>query len=419
MHNCEIICVGTELLLGDILNTNVRFLSKELAAMGIAVLHQSVIGDNSERLANELRAALSRSDIVITSGGLGPTPDDLTKEVCCEVMGFELAQDDSVLEDIKSFFNKKGICMAGSNNKQAFVPVGGTVFRNANGTAPGAAMEKDGKCLVLLPGPPRELEPMFIKQVKPFLKKYSSGVIISHTVRTMGIGESAMAELVGDLLDNQNPTVAPYAKDGEALLRITAAAVDEESANELCLPMLDEIKSRLGSYVYGVDADSIQQRVVELLSQKGKKIALAESCTGGYIAKRITDIPGSSAVFGCGFVTYSIEAKNKIIGVCAETLEKYGAVSEQTAGEMARGAREAGNADIGIGVTGIAGPESDSSNLPAGLIYIALADKDRTFVDKLITGRSNDREYNRYVASSYALNMARLYLEGFLGGLYG
>lgn len=416
MHNCEIICVGTELLLGDILNTNVRFLSKELAAMGIAVLHQSVIGDNSERLANEVRTALSRSDIVITSGGLGPTPDDLTKEICCEVMGFELTVDKKVLNNIESYFRSKGISMAASNKKQAYIPAGGTVFRNDNGTAPGAAMEKDGKCLIMLPGPPRELEPMFIEQAKPFLKKYSSGSIISHTVRTMGIGESALAEMVGDLLGNKNPTVAPYAKDGEVLLRITAAAVDEKSAHELCKPMIEQIRARLSSYVYGIDTDSIEQRVVELLSEKGKKIALAESCTGGYIAKRITDIPGSSSVFDCGIVSYANQTKVDILGVSPDTLEISGAVSKQTAAEMAQGARRAGNADIGIGVTGIAGPGNDSSNKPAGLIYIALADKDKTFVDKLITGRSFDREYNRYVASSYALNMARLYLEGFLGG---
>ncbi len=387
--------------------------------MGIAVLHQSVVGDNSERLACELKTALSRSDIVITSGGLGPTPDDLTKEVCCEVMGFKLVMDESALENIKSYFIIKGTEMAQSNAKQAYVPAGGTVFINQNGTAPGAAMESNGKCLIILPGPPGELEPMFLNQVKPFLKKYSCGAIVSHSIKTMGIGESKMAELVGDLLNNENPTVAPYAKDGESFLRVTANAQDEKSGDKLCEPMINTIKSRLGSYVYGIDAESIQQRVVELLLKEGKKIALAESCTAGYIAKRITDIPGSSEVFECGIVSYSDEVKIRILGVSPDTIKNFGAVSEQTAREMAISAKNIGKADIGLGVTGVAGPGCDSEGNPGGQIYIALAYKENTFINKLITGKPNDREYNRYVASSAALNMARLCLEGHLGGTNG
>jgi len=409
MPVCEIISVGTELLLGDILNTNARFLSVELAALGISVLRQSTVGDNPERLAELFTDALSRSDILIASGGLGPTADDITKEVCCKVMGFELVIDDEILAGIESYFITKNITMPESNKKQAFVPLNGTVFRNKNGTAPGIACEKAGKCIILLPGPPRELVPMFNNDVKPFLSKYSDGVIISHTVRTFGIGESAMAELADDLLWNENPTVAPYAKDGESLLRVTARAKTAEQAEELCSPVIRKILDRLGTYIYGIDVDSLQQRVVELLTEKGLKVAIAESCTAGYTAKRLTEISGASQVFDCGIISYSNEIKINLLGVSAETLEKYGAVSEQTAIEMAKGVRTLSGADIGIGITGIAGPQSDESRKPAGLSFIALSDVNNVSVEKLETGRTNDREYNRYVTASRALNMIRLY----------
>jgi len=409
MPVCEIISVGTELLLGDILNTNARFLSVELAALGISVLRQSTVGDNPERLAQLFEDALSRSDIIIASGGLGPTADDITKEICCKVMGFELVVDDEILAGIESYFITKNITMPESNKKQAFVPLNGTVFRNKNGTAPGIACEKAGKCIILLPGPPRELVPMFNNDVKPFLSKYSDGVIISHTVRTFGIGESAMAELADDLLWNENPTVAPYAKDGESLLRVTARAKTAEQAEELCSPVIRKILDRLGTYVYGIDVDSLQQRVVELLTEKGLKVAIAESCTAGYTAKRLTEISGASQVFDCGIISYSNEIKINLLGVSAETLEKYGAVSEQTAIEMAKGVRTLSGADIGIGITGIAGPQSDESGKPAGLSFIALTDANNVSVEKLETGRTNDREYNRYVTASRALNMIRLY----------
>lgn len=409
MPVCEIISVGTELLLGDILNTNARFLSLELAAMGISVLRQSTVGDNPERLAEVLTEALSRSDIVIASGGLGPTADDITKEVGCKVLGFELVVDEEILAELENFFKSRTVTMPESNKKQALVPLNGTVFRNKNGTAPGIACEKAGKCLILLPGPPRELNPMFINDVKPFFAKYSDSVIISHTVRTFGIGESAMAELAGDLLWSENPTVAPYAKDGESLLRITAKAKTSAQTEELCSPVIEKILDRLGSYVYGIDVDSLQQKVVELLIEKALKVSIAESCTAGYTAKRLTEISGASKVFECGIISYSNGIKVKLLGVSPETLNKYGAVSEQTAIEMAQGVRILGNADIGVGITGIAGPKSDESEKPAGLSFIALADAENVWVEKLETGRENDREYNRYVTASRALNMIRLY----------
>ena len=410
MAVCEILCVGTELLLGDILNTNEQFLSQELAALGISVLHRSTVGDNSERLANELKTALGRSDIVITSGGLGPTTDDLTKEVCCEVMGFELREDEGTVERIRSYFRNKGAEMPESNLKQAMLPVGATVFENNHGTAPGAALERDGKCVILLPGPPGELVPMFNESVRGFLSKYSDGVIVSHSINIIGMGESAVAEKTADMLDGENPTVAPYAKSGEVRLRVTAKAATADEADSLCRPVVDSLCDRLGDVVYGTDMESIEQRVVELLRKKGKKIACAESCTAGYIPKRITDIPGASEVFECGIVSYSNEIKMKLLGVSADTLEKYGAVSEQTAREMAVGAKRISGADIAVASTGLAGP-GGADGLPGGLSFVAVTDGSRVLAERIETGHENDREYNRYVTASRALNLARLMLE--------
>ena len=410
MPVCEILSVGTELLLGDILNTNARFLSQELATLGFSVLRQSTVGDNPTRLAAMVREALTRSDILIATGGLGPTADDITKEVCCEVLGFSLVYDETILDALTAYFTTRQLRMPESNKKQALIPVGGTVFRNGNGTAPGLACEKDGKCIIMLPGPPREMIPMFQNEVIPFLKKYSDAAIVSHTVKTFGIGESAMAERVGDWLWQANPTVAPYAKDGEAMLRVTARAANEQEAHALCMQTIERILPLLGDSVYGVDADSLQHKAVELLLEKGLKVAIAESCTAGYTAKRLTDIPGASRVFDCGVITYSNAIKIKLLSVREDTLTAYGAVSEQTAAEMARGVRALAGADIGIGITGIAGPQSDDSGKPAGLSYIALADKDTVETEKVETGRADDREYNRFITASRALNQLRLYL---------
>ena len=411
MAVCEILSVGTELLLGDILNTDTRYLSRALASIGISVLRHSTVGDNRERLATELKSSLERSDIVITSGGLGPTEDDLTKEVCCEVMGFELYEDSSIVEEIRSYFKSKNTEMPENNKKQALIPAGGTVFKNNHGTAPGLAIEKDGKCVIMLPGPPNELEPMFEESVKGFLSKYSDGVIVSHTVNIIGAGESAVALQLKDLFDGENPTVAPYAKQGEVQLRVTAKAANTDEADKLCAPILEDIRSRLGDIVYGIDTVNIESRVVSLLKQSNKTIACAESCTAGYIPKRITDIAGSSSVFECGIVSYSNDIKAKLLGVSEEILETYGAVSEQTAREMALGALKVSCADIAISTTGVAGPGS-SDGKEAGLSFIAVATKDFVHVEKIRTGHKKDREYNRYVTASCALNLARLVLEG-------
>ena len=410
MAVCEILSVGTEILLGDILNTNSRYLSVELAKIGISVLRHTTIGDNPERLAAALKTALERSDIVIATGGLGPTADDITRDICCEVMGFELTLDQKIAEGIRNYFESRGIQMPENNLRQAYVPVGGDVFENKNGTAPGLGLKKNGKCVVILPGPPYEMAPMYHECVVPYLNEYSDGVIVSHTVRTMGIGESAMAELVDDLLKGENPTVAPYAKKGEALLRVTAKAETEAEAQKLLKPVIEEIRSRLGEFVYGIDSENIEQRVVELLKKNKMTLATAESCTAGYIPKRITDIAGASEVFEYGAITYSNDVKEKVLGVKHETLLAHGAVSEETAREMAAGIRRVSGADIGISVTGIAGPGSDGTNKPVGLCFIALDAADEQICERIETGK-NDREYNRYVNSSRALNLVRRYIE--------
>ncbi len=403
---CEIVCVGTEILLGDIVNTNAVYLSQKLASMGISVLRQSVVGDNNDRLTEMLRQALERSDIVITTGGLGPTADDITRDKCCEVMNTELVLDESIKNEIESYFVSKGLKMVQSNIRQAYVPKDGIVFRNNNGTAPGFAIEKNSKCIIALPGPPREMKPMFEESAVPVLKKYSSATIVSHNIKMMGIGESSMAETASDLLDGENPTAAPYAKDGECFLRITAMAEDEESAEKIANPVVEETVKRFNEYVYGIDEPNIETVLVKLLKKYGLKIALAESCTGGYAAKRITDISGASEVFDCAVVSYSNEIKNKILGVRKEDLEKYGAVSEQVAKQMAQGIRNLSGADFGIGITGIAGPLSDSTNKPVGLSFVAVSDETGTECIKITTGR-HDRDYNRYVNGSRAFDLVR------------
>ncbi len=410
--NCEILNVGTELLLGDILNTNAQFLSQELAKLGVGVQYISTVGDNEERLRHSLISALKHSDIVITTGGLGPTADDITKEVCSKVFGLELELHKESLENMKAYFKRYNNPMPLTNEKQAYMPKGSKVFKNNFGTAPGCVMEKDKKLIIMLPGPPRELIPMFNDCVKPFLQKFSNSIIVSHRIRTFGIGESAMAEKVSDLLDNSNPTVAPYAKDGEALLRITAKAKTQEKAEKMIEPIIDNMYLRFGSLIYGVDYENIEQRLVELLAQKNMTISIAESCTGGYTAKRITDISGASGVFECGVITYSNRIKNQVLGVSQDTLDKYSAISGPVAVEMARGALKLSGASIAIGITGIAGPNSDETGSPVGLSYIALTDGKSAWTKKLEIGKNGQRDYNRYVTGSHAFNMARMYLEG-------
>ncbi len=408
--NCELISVGTEILLGDILNTNAQYLSRQLALSGINVLHQCTVGDNRQRLLTALETAFNTSDAVILTGGLGPTPDDMTKEVCAEFFEKKLVINEECLRQIEDFFKSKSIKMPESNKKQALIPDGATVLFNNNGTAPGCIMEKDGKLIIILPGPPKEMIPMFEKSVKPFLKKLSGRTIISKNVRTFGIGESAMSEKVSDLLENENPTVAPYAKSGEALLRITAKGKNKAECEKLIKPVLAEIQSRLGDYIYTTSLDSIEKATVELLRQKALTAALAESCTGGLVSKRVTDISGSSQVFHLGVVSYSNDIKHNILGVKKEHLKKYGAVSGVVAAEMALGVKKLSKSTFGVSVTGMAGPTSDDPLVPVGRIYIAVTDGELLWLKELNTAHQSEtcRDYNRTVSASNALNELRL-----------
>lgn len=408
--NCELISVGTEILLGDILNTNAQFLSRELADLGINVLFQCTVGDNRNRLLSVLKDSLSRSELLILTGGLGPTPDDMTKEVCAEFFQKELYLHEESLKKIEDFFALKKIHMPESNKKQALIPEGAIILKNENGTAPGCIMEKDGKAIIILPGPPKEMVPMFLDSVKPYLKKLSRETIVSHNIRTFGIGESAMSEMVNDLLENENPTLAPYAKNGEALLRVTAKAETKEIADALMKPVITEIEKRLGNYIYGIDTPSVEDAAVRLLKEKGLTVSFAESCTGGLCAKRITDVPGASAVFRCGVVSYSNEIKNSVLGVSEENLLRYGAVSEVVAAEMALGVKKLSGDTFGVSVTGMAGPTSDDPDIPVGTIYIAVTDGESLWLKKLQTGHSSKdcRDYNRFVSASNALNELRL-----------
>ena len=380
----EIMAVGTELLLGDILNTNAQFLAQELANLGIDVYYQTVVGDNPQRLKDTIYHAFSRADLIITTGGLGPTEDDLTKETAAEYFGEKLVLDEKAFNRIKTYFDRTGRVMTQNNVKQAMVPENNcTVLYNDNGTAPGIIIEKNGKMIVMLPGPPRETVPMFVNQVKPYLAQKQEYTFLSRILRVANVGESAMAARVQDIMDAQtNPTIAPYAKDGEAILRITAKAKSEAEANALIDPVAEKLKERLGDAVYAEGETDLQTVVAKLLIEKKRTIATAESCTGGLIASKLIEYPGISEVLLEGCVTYSNDAKMCRLGVKAETLEQFGAVSEETAREMAEGIARTSGAEIGIATTGIAGPGGGSEEKPVGLVYMGLYYKGKTDVKK-------------------------------------
>lgn len=380
----ELISVGTEILLGNIVNTNAQYLAEKCALLGLSVYYQSVVGDNKDRLADTFRTALKRSDIVILTGGLGPTEDDLTKEVCAEVMGFPLVEDAHTREWLVEYFANSIYKEIPDNNwKQAIVPAGARVLDNDNGTAPGLILEKFGKSAILLPGPPDELVPMFAKQVMPYLQTLRPEMIFSRMVKICGIGESAVEEKLLDLIDKQtNPTIATYAKIGGVHVRVTAKVTSEEEAKKLIKPVVKEIRSRLGDCVYSIKEDeTLEMAVVELLKKYELTVTTAESCTGGLLAGRLVNVPGVSEVFREGFVTYSNKAKRKLLDVNKSTLKKYGAVSEQTAREMAMGGVFATDADVCVAITGIAGPESDGEK-PVGLVYIACYMKEKVWVEQ-------------------------------------
>ena len=402
----ELISIGTELLLGDIVNTNAQFLSKELAALGIDVYHQSVIGDNKERVLDSFKEAFNRCDIIITTGGLGPTQDDLTKELGAKYFNKKMVLHEPSLEWIKKYLDIKDEEILEANKNQAYFPEGAIVLPNEKGTAPGAIISEDNKILIILPGPPKEMKAMFTNHVVNFLSDLTGKIIKSKTLRLFGIGESLMAKKADDIIQNSiNPTVAPYAKDYEVTLRVTAKDESEEICDRLINSKCEEIKRVLGEYIYGEGEKSLDVVVAELLCEKKLTISIAESCTGGMVSSTLISYPGISAVFKEGAVTYSNEAKINRLGVNEETINTFGPVSEETAKEMAEGMANVANTDIAISTTGIAGPEGGTDEKPVGLVYIGVFIKGKTIVQKLnLTG---DREAIRRKATMNALNILR------------
>lgn len=379
----ELISVGTEILLGTIVNTNASFLAEKCALLGLSIYYQSVVGDNEKRLEETLKTALDRSDVVILSGGLGPTQDDLTKETVARVMNRELVLDKHSKARIEEYFKKSQTKTITENNwKQALIPKGAIVVDNDNGTAPGVIIEEGGKSVILLPGPPNELIPMFNKDIYPYLNKLQPEIILSSMVKICGVGESTVETMIKDLIDSQtNPTVAPYAKTGEVHLRVTAKAKDEEEAKKLIKPVVKELKARFGSKVFTTDEnETLEEAVIRLLKKYELKVTTAESCTGGLLAGRLVNVPGVSEVFREGFVTYSNRAKRKMLDVQKSTIKKYGAVSEKTAKEMAKGGVFATDSDVCVAITGVAGPDGGSEEKPVGLVYIACYINDKVTV---------------------------------------
>ena len=370
----EIICVGTELLLGNIVNTNAAFLSEKLAYLGINCYFQTVVGDNRDRLLSVVNTALSRADILIFSGGLGPTEDDLTKETVAEALGKKLIRDKRAEQEIADYFALRGRIPTDNNWKQADVIEGCEILYNKNGTAPGIFVSEGEKTVILLPGPPLELKSMFTDSVMPKLQQKCGQVFYSETVKIVGPGESSVETQILDMLDTQdNPTIAPYAKTGEVHLRVTARAKDEKEAREKTAPVVEELYRRFGNAVYTTDADeTLEMALTKLLMKKKYTMTTAESCTGGMIAARMVNAPGVSAVLKSGFITYANEAKEELLGVSHDTLEKFGAVSRETAEEMAEGAVKAAHTDAAVAVTGIAGPDGGTKEKPVGLVYIGV-----------------------------------------------
>ena len=373
----ELIAVGTEILLGNIVNTNSAYLSEKCAELGLAVYYQSVVGDNPDRMKSVIKTALDRSDVIILTGGLGPTEDDLTKEITAEVMGFPLVEDAHTRELMEAYLkeyekNHPQRRITKNNYKQTMVPEGAIVMDNHNGTAPGLIMEKKGKTAILLPGPPNEMVPMFEESVYPYLRKKQPEIIYSRMVKISGIGESQVAEEIQDLIDKQtNPTIAPYAKTGEVHLRVTTKAEDEKKCKEMIKPIVRELKKRFGKNVFATREDkTLEEAVVDLLKEKNMTLSLAESCTGGAVAARIVNVPGASDALMCGYVTYTNRAKRKCLGVKKSTLNKEGAVSAKCAKEMAKGGAKAARTDVCLSVTGLAGPGGGTKETPVGTVFM-------------------------------------------------
>ena len=409
--NAEIICIGTELLLGNIVNTDATDVAQTLSEMGISVYRYTAVGDNPERLAEVVQAAARRADLLITTGGLGPTLDDLSKQTVAAAFGKKLVRHPECEADIRAYFERLHRPMTPNNLLQAMLPEGCTVLKNDWGTAPGCVFDAEGVKVIMLPGPPRECRAMLRYRVAPYLKSLSGQTIHSRYVHIFGMGESQVESLLHDLMEqSSNPTVAPYAKEGEVMLRITAAASSQAEAETMIEPVAAQIRTVLGPLIYTEEYDSLEQTCLNLLRQADKTLATAESCTGGYIAKRMTDLPGSSAVFVGGVVAYTVPVKEQLLGVPAGLIERCGVVSVEVAAAMAEGVRARLGSSFGIGVTGLAGPDGDGSDRPVGLVYVALSNGDSTWVRAI--QQTGERERVRYIAGHHAFDMLRRVLTG-------
>ena len=410
-YNTEIISVGTEILLGHITNTDSRDVSEMLSRIGINVKYHTVVGDNPERLRACVEIAKSRADIIITTGGLGPTCDDLTKQILAESFGLKLVQNDDEVQFLRDFIrNKRNFTP--NNFQQAMLPEGCTVFHNLWGTAPGCAFQAEGKTVIMMPGPPVECVPMFRTYGVPYLRSLSDEEIVSHSVRIFGIGESAVDDMFADEMNVMtNPTMAPYAKECDCLLQVTAKAGSEDEAEAMMAPVIAHVKQRLGAFVYGMDVECIEEAVFPLLKEKGLTFATAESCTGGEIAKRFTDIPGASSVFLGGAVVYTNEVKARLLGLDPQMIEEKGAVSREVAEALAEQVRKLTGADIGIGVTGLAGPDGDGVH-EVGAVFVSMAVEGKTYVRALSLGPKRTRSYIRRMSGNHAYDMMRRWITG-------
>ena len=413
IDSAEIIAIGTEMLLGDLVDTNSAWLSQRLAMLGVSLYRHTTVGDNRARVVAAMKEATTRSDLVLTTGGLGPTSDDITNECLGEVAGRKMVEYPEARQHVDEMFRRFGRKPTPSNYKQALFPEGTTLVPNPRGTAMGAMLEVDGTLFVTFPGVPVEMRGMFGETVEPLVRERSDGSIVSRTLWFSGIGESALAEQVQDFLDASDPTVAPLAGQGKVRLRITARAATPDEAEGKIEPVAEEILSRLGDYYFGEGTETLESAVGRLLRVKGVTIALAESCTGGLLAKRLTDAPGSSAYFLEGLVTYSNGAKERLLNVPRETLEEYGAVSEPVAEAMAEGVRKVAGSDYGLSVTGIAGPDGGTEEKPVGLVYVGLADSEGTVAERLdLTAWEKSREAIRERSANRAFDFLRQRLDG-------
>jgi nicotinamide-nucleotide amidase len=413
IRSAEIVAIGSEMLLGDLVDTNTAWLSRRLAALGVSVYRHTTVGDNRERIVGAIRESAARADMIITTGGLGPTSDDLTNECLALATDRKMVEYAEAREHVEGIFRRSGRDLTPSNYKQTFFPEGVDLIPNPVGTAMGALLETGSTLFATLPGVPLEMKEMFSGTLEPLIRSRSEGAIVSRTLHFVGMGESALAERVQDLLDADNPTVAPLAGQGKVRLRITARAATTEEAEAKIEPVAEEILSRLGEHYFGEDDETLESAVGRLLTERGATLTLAESCTGGLLAARLTDVPGSSAYFVEGFVTYSNESKERLLGVPRELLVEHGAVSEPVAKAMAEGVREVADTHYGLSITGIAGPEGGTKEKPVGLVWVGIADREGTIAEKLdLSAWSESREAIRRRSAERAFDLLRRHLKG-------